>query len=1018
MAAGTSLQVSCEGTSLTTTSTSATTVDLNCLTKAPAVPVAVGHATTFASGDSGSPTTALPAGATTGDVLVSYVESYSFTTINCRQGWTKVFDTTSSGGTRLIACTTVVQANQANPQAVVSPPTQVSMVTMAFSGVSSTDPVDASAASSGSVSPSVTTDTAGTLLVLGEGSDAWQVVAQAPPGATLGATLNDSGNSQAADATANVNTSGPTVAVTWPHLAPSSSVSGTIALRPAAASSSVNSPSDTDTPTQQMAANTALTVSCTGSSLTVTGTGPTSVILQCLAAQAIAQVGQATMNASGSAGSLSTTLPSGLRPGDVLVSYVESYSFTSVSCDSGWTETLDAANASGARLAACVTVATVGQVEPQVRINPATQVSMVTEAFSGVSSSDPVAASAVKAGSVSPSVLTQTPGTMLVLGEGSNAWKLVVNAPPGAVLGASENNSGNSQAAVANDSNSDANPSSPAQWSPNVPQSSPVSATIALTPASGGGGGTTTTTTTTDPTTTTTHPTTTTTNPTTTTTNPTTTTTNPTTTTTSSGGGGGAPPTPPVEICGNESVLAGPSSPPAGAVTVPAGNNAGLSLDQANTTYWFAPGTHTLGSGEYSQIIPSDGDTYIGGPGAIIDGQNLNNFAFTQQATNVTIEYLTIEDFGQTGGNQNEFVVNHDSGSGWTVKYNTIQDNAGAGLGLGSNSVTEYNCLTKNGQYGFSSYAPAGIQNVTLDYNEISYNDTYNWEVKSPGCGCSGGGKFWNGYNISVRDNYVHDNENVGLWADTDNSGITVEGNYISKNFAEAVMIEISYNFLIADNTIVDNDWGNGAQLGGGFPGTAIYISESGYDSRAPDPVGTSAEITGNVLTDNWGGVVLWENSNRFCGQDSPDNAGSLCTLVAPSVATTSTCVTPGINTDPLFSDCRWKTQNVDVTDNTFAFQPADIGSDCTPSNGCGFVGLFSEYGSTSPYKAWVVPKDIADNQNNHFSDNTYTGPWSFMGPDQGVTATWAQWTGGYTDNADGSGIYLDPQDAGSTLNR
>ena len=38
------------------------------------------------------------------------------------------------------------------------------------------------------------------------------------------------------------------------------------------------------------------------------------------------------------------------------------------------------------------------------------------------------------------------------------------------------------------------------------------------------------------------------------------------------------------------------------------------------------------------------------------------------------------------------------------------------------------------------------------------------------------------------------------------------------------------------------------------------------------------------------------------------------------------------------------------------------------------------------------------------------------MGPDIGVTATWSQWTGGYTDNADGSGIYFDPQDSGSTL--
>ena len=68
-------------------------------------------------------------------------------------------------------------------------------------------------------------------------------------------------------------------------------------------------------------------------------------------------------------------------------------------------------------------------------------------------------------------------------------------------------------------------------------------------------------------------------------------------------------------------------------VTVPAGNNSNLSLDSPNTTYWFAPGTHTLGNGEYNQIIPANGDTYMGGPGAVIDGQNLNDYAFTQQAT-------------------------------------------------------------------------------------------------------------------------------------------------------------------------------------------------------------------------------------------------------------------------------------------------------------------------------------------------------------------------------------------------
>ena len=85
---------------------------------------------------------------------------------------------------------------------------------------------------------------------------------------------------------------------------------------------------------------------------------------------------------------------------------------------------------------------------------------------------------------------------------------------------------------------------------------------------------------------------------------------------------GTGPSSPPARICGNAAVLgAGPSSAPAGAVTVPAGSNAGVDFSQAHTTYWFAPGVHTLGSGQYTQIIPGRGSTYVGAPGAILDGR-------------------------------------------------------------------------------------------------------------------------------------------------------------------------------------------------------------------------------------------------------------------------------------------------------------------------------------------------------------------------------------------------------------
>jgi hypothetical protein len=479
----------------------------------------------------------------------------------------------------------------------------------------------------------------------------------------------------------------------------------------------------------------------------------------------------------------------------------------------------------------------------------------------------------------------------------------------------------------------------------------------------------------------------------------------------------GAPTTPPAEICGNSGVLRGPATAPIGAVTVPAGNNSGLTLNKPATTYWFAPGTHTLGFGQFSQIIPADKDSYIGAPGAIISGQGMNDFAFTQDATDVMIEYLTIKDFGRPGGNNNQGVVNHDSGSNWTIEHNTIEDDAGAGVMLGSNDILKNNCITENGQYGFSSYTPSGPKNITITHNEISYNDTYNWEEKDPGCGCSGGGKLWDTDGVTFTDNYLHNNENVGIWADTDNSGIDISDNFISDNYSEGVIYEISYNGLISDNTFIHNGVGSGPKIGN-FPTGAIYISESGSDSRVPGPYGNVFSITGNTFTDNWSGVVLWENSNRFCGPDSPDNAGSLCTLVDPSVASTKTCRMPQIAGNPLFTDCRWRTLNVSITDNEFTFTRTGVGNGCSVLNGCGFNAIFSIYGSTAPYRGWIVPRNISDNQNNHFAYNSYTGPWLFMAVNQGIIVSPAQWTKGFVDTGDGSDIVFHPQDAGSTFAR
>ena len=471
------------------------------------------------------------------------------------------------------------------------------------------------------------------------------------------------------------------------------------------------------------------------------------------------------------------------------------------------------------------------------------------------------------------------------------------------------------------------------------------------------------------------------------------------------------PTTPPAQICGS-GILTNPGPAPTGplVVQVPVGDNnapgpSHVDWNQPGHIFYFASGAHTLGTGIYSQIISVAGATYVGAPNAVIEGQGLNAYAFTTKVSGVTVKYLTVQNFIAP---QDEGVVNHDSGDHWSVQYNTIKNNQGAALMIGPDNSVTYNCLQNNGQYGFNAYASQGNSNITLSYNEIAGNDTLLWNTDPlhAACGCFGGGKLWAVMTGQVTNNWVHDNHGPGIWADTNNAGILIDGNYIADNDDEAIFYEASYNGRITNNNIVRNGYVAGrynANQGLTFPVPSIYISESGGDSRVGGGLYSNFEITANSLVDNWGGVLLWENADRFCGADG--NPTALCTLVA---ANPSQCAPPpngSINIQPYLSDCRWKTQNVSVHDNTFSFNNANVS--CSSAN-CDGQGILASAGSTpswSPYLGNVVPTAITTQQNNHFANNTYLGTWKFIWP--GVPLlTFTQWQGSPFS-----------QDAGSTLN-
>lgn len=457
-----------------------------------------------------------------------------------------------------------------------------------------------------------------------------------------------------------------------------------------------------------------------------------------------------------------------------------------------------------------------------------------------------------------------------------------------------------------------------------------------------------------------------------------------------SGGPGAQTPAVPVAtVCG--AMPAGPATAPPGATTVDPAVPDDLAVKtRANppgTTFWLMPGTHRLGDDRYDQVTPKDGDTYLGAPGAVLDGRGINQYGFTGQAKDVTIRYLTVRGFVAP---RDEGVVNHDSGDGWVIEHNAIENNSGAGMMAGAGQQIRGNCLRANGQYGINAFKEGNtIKGLVVEGNEITGNNTDDWETRDPGCGCTGGVKFWAVNGADVRGNWVHDNRGPGLWADTDNNDFLIENNVIENNDSAAIMYEISYNAIIRNNTIRRNNWVEGrkyAANGDGFPVAAIYISESGGEPRVPART-SKIDIYGNTLQDNWSGITLWENADRYCNSPANTSSGT-CTLLVPNE---SRCSAPAIESAPLYSDCRWKTQRADIHDNRFELDPAVVG--CTTA--CGRMAVLSNYGTYpdwSPYHGDVVRDAITFDQDNTWHGNTYVGPWTFMPHDTDRILTLMQW--------------------------
>jgi parallel beta-helix repeat protein len=498
-------------------------------------------------------------------------------------------------------------------------------------------------------------------------------------------------------------------------------------------------------------------------------------------------------------------------------------------------------------------------------------------------------------------------------------------------------------------------------------------------------------------------------------------------------------------------------------MVLPTGLNDYLSYQLSpDTVYYLLPGIHV------SSFQADKNDAFVGGRAGRLSSVLTGDYAQGGHAissngtignqSGVTIEYLTIEKYEPEG---NAAAINQNANTNWTLRYNTIALNApGAGVILGTGNVLKENCLTLNGQYGFQATDVSGFAgdslthgpyDITVTGNEISYNDTCDFEGKmvnaaigwsaynpvperhrNPHCGTvvpdgnEGGFKLWQTNGVTIKNNYIHNNWGPGAWVDTGNANTTFTGNTFTDNDRQAIIEEISYNFSITGNYMARNDWVGG--LGNSrFPSMAIYISESGSDRTFGGVPGCAeaacadqgaypreSVISNNTLVNNGGNIFLWQNSNRFCS----DSFDGICTWVkggssgpfsiaacranlptARANAITFAPVLTGSPAQDWWDGCRWRTENVSITHNEVDFNPADV-MHCNPRAwpDCGSGGVFSEYGSPPGNgPGWATASQLTFFQHNTWADNAYHGPSTFYAWNQGNgrnPVSWANWTG------------------------
>jgi parallel beta-helix repeat protein len=209
---------------------------------------------------------------------------------------------------------------------------------------------------------------------------------------------------------------------------------------------------------------------------------------------------------------------------------------------------------------------------------------------------------------------------------------------------------------------------------------------------------------------------------------------------------------------------------------VSAGSDLQSAIDSQdhNTTFCLAAGTYDTST----TIRPKSGDSFVG-TGATRDSVTVQTSSaqiIFAAAPNNLFRHLAIAGAVNAcpGSNCGATGMGINGGSGITVDDVHLYDNGRAGIGGSGDALV--------------------VSNSEVDHNGAVTGDGVSSGIKSV-------------HTLTVRDSYVHDNINSGIWCDISCGAYTVTGNTVTDQRGTGIFMEISQgDAVLANNVVRDNN--------------------------------------------------------------------------------------------------------------------------------------------------------------------------------------------------------------------